>query len=942
MRTANGNNGNGKHAITEQAAMDFLCDRVSFSSFLSWLDVDDHGEYNLYETTEGVGIAYEVFLPSFIGEEYERSFKQLFSISYPEDTIITFFCYPSSNIKPYIDMYRAAHTYTPNVDNPEILQEIIKKRGDFYENAADDGFWPGIKFRPRYFKNLITFLIPYSAFKGDMHETYDVAQSLAPRIKGLLTGLGLNPAKFDASSFRSLMKEILNVGFKGVVDFDKNRDMRHQIIDTNTNIRIEQSKDGNSDIRIKQNGRKKFIRVYSVTNYPRKMDLWTFNNQIFKWNSKEISPALSSPFGFSLSVKYTDWKKTKFKLQTKAAWNIKQTKKNPLMEYIPKIAKRAEESQYVQEIIEDGGIPLPSYFSLFFIEDTQARLDYLSYEVLNKLTVSGFEFQREVDKGMVSLFLDMLPLNHISQRDDFLNKRSTLFDANIASMVPFVAGVYGSGSPVLMYVDRKGQLCFWDRFVSDTNYNVTKVAESGGGKSVSQVDAHAHSLTVGRRVRVVDIGRSYEPFCKDIGGEYIEITEKRRPCFNFFTNILSKCPSCGKAIIITKGRCTECNGEITEKDFNIHEDEMDSIVPLVGFLCGLNISKQVAEQGEDNTAARYASIIIEAINSAYKKKQRKAGLEDVATAFLEINDIVGDKLPQKLYQAIQPYSLGAYRSYFNGECNIHYSKDYVVLELEEVATKDSRLQVAIIFSLLIKVMREVFIDWSKLGRRSEVDVDEAWLLFMLVMASEFMNSAARRFRKYESSLCVITQGIDDAHANPTTKAIWDNSAHKVYLKMSQSAIEKAAEEKKIVMDEFSKEWFKTLTTHRGKFSEIYFRSPGVEGVVRLVLDRYSYGLSTTTGEEKNKLRDLAKQYGTNIGGLLKILTEKEPVGDILVRLGISPLARDLALTYQTEHARDRKLGEILKEMGAITDEMLQEALKIQEEQLSWEKVFSTN
>ncbi|HAK87625.1 MAG: hypothetical protein A2X55_08880 [Nitrospirae bacterium GWB2_47_37] len=911
------NNGNSA-VISEKRAIKAICDRVSLSTFCSWLSSLDHGEYVLFETTNGIGFIYEVFLPPYMGDTHELNFVQIFSITYPKDTIIQFFPYASENIKPYIDAYRRFHSYTANVDHPEILHEIINKRGDFFEKAAKDGFWTGIKYRPRVFKNLLCFFIPYSSFDNNISEAYEATKEIAINVKGLLEGTRLSPRKFTGTDFKTLLKEILNVGFEGIADEDINREFRNQIISYNTRQSIEDSPDDNTDLLIQKDGINKYVRVYTVTNYPRKMTLWEFNNLIFKWDSREVSPPLNTPFAFSMSVKYADWKKTQLKIGIKAAENIRQGKKNPLASYVPKIEKKAQESQYVNDLIDEGHIPLPSYFSLFLTESSQSRLDYLSQVVLNKLAVKGFEFEREKNKGMLSVFLEMLPLNHIKERDKFLNKRGTLFDANIASMIPFISDVNGSSIPDEITVGRKGGIAFFHRYDSPTNFNMSIVAESGGGKSVNRVNSHVHALTSGRQVRVIEIGRSYEFGCLEFGGEYIRLTEDRKPCFNFFTNIV-----------------------LTDEG-NIHPDELDSIIPLVGFAAGVDISKEIAEKGEDNIAARHASIIMRAVNMAYKGKGRKAGLKEVADAFLEIGKKyrVKDEAPEKLYEAIWPYSHGPYEQYFNGENNIQYKKDYVVLELEEVASKPVRLQVMIIFSLLVHIMREVFIDYLKHGRRTDVDIDEAWMLFMHVVASMFMNSAARRFRKYESSLGVITQGIEDAYQNSTTRAIWDNSTHKIYLQMKHSAIEQAIKENKLVMPDFEKEWFKTLVTHPGKFSEIFFDSPSIFGVSRLPLDRFSYGFFTTTGREKTKLKKIAARYNMNIYDTMKMLTEREPIGQILKKLRISPLSIDLALRYQNEEARDKKLGEILMEMD-LNPETLQKALKIQEEQLSWEKVFSS-
>ncbi|GAB5047560.1 type IV secretion system protein TraC [Thermodesulfovibrio sp. TK110] len=893
-----------------------IFESTGISDFFTYLWAEDDKEYTLFETIEGIGFVYRVFIPPFVGDVHENRFMQIFKFSYPIDTVIQFFCYASENIKPYIDAYRAFHSYTPNVDNPGIIKEIIEKRASLFEQAAKKGFWEGIKFKPRVFHNFISFLIPFSAFGNNIEQTYRIAKSIAANVKGMLKGLDLHPVKVSATELRTILREIFNCDTQGIYEYDSQREFRRQIVSLNTEIKIIEDLHFNTDLQIRQNGQEKYIRVFTITKYPRKLSLWDFNNILFRWDSREIEPPLSCPFGFCLSVKMTDWKKTKLKIMAKTAENIRQSEGNALARFFPKIAKKAEEARYVAHLIEENAIPLPSYLTLFIADQTKQDVDYVSQVAINKLAQEGFELEREKDKNMVAALLESLPLNHIKERDKFLNRRTTLFDANLATMIPLISDVNGSSYPDELYIGRKGGIVFFHRYDSATNFNVSIVAESGGGKSFNTSNRHVHALASGRRVRVIDIGRSYEFLCQEIGGEYIYLTEERNPCFNFFTNIIE-----------------DANG-------NIDSDELDSIVPLVGFLCGLDISCQIAKTGEDNVSARYASIIIKAVNMAYQKKGKQAGLRDVADAFLEIAQDykVDDQAPEKLYESIYPYSHGPYSKYFNGENNIYYTKDYVVLELEEIAQKDMRLKAAILFSLIIHIMREVYIEWSKHERRTDVDIDEAWMLFTLATASEFMESAARRFRKYGSSLCVITQGIDDAYKNPTTKAIWENSAHKIYLKMKHASIEQAIKENKLSMAEFEKEWFKTLVTDPGRFSEIYFETAPLYGVVRLVVDKFSYGFFTTTATEKLSVKMLAKQKNMTVQEVIRMLTERESIEKILMRyFNVSAFAIEVA--RQMAFRLGISVEDVLVRLGCISKDDIEKAKKMQEEQPTWETIL---
>mgnify|MGYP000482257034 CR=1 FL=1 len=130
---------------------------------------------------------------------------------------------------------------------------------------------------------------------------------------------------------------------------------------------------------------------------------------------------------------------------------------------------------------------------------------------------------------------------------------NTLFTSNCAAITPIMTGAKGFGGPVLLYVDRTGQLAGVDIFSSTTNYNFIVVGSSGSGKSYAMADFFSQYLLRGAKIRVIDVGRSYKGLCDVIGGQYIEFTEEADIRLNFFTKI-----------------------ELNDQG-NIHEDELQTI-----------------------------------------------------------------------------------------------------------------------------------------------------------------------------------------------------------------------------------------------------------------------------------------------------------------------------------------------------------------------------
>ncbi|MDQ7082129.1 MAG: hypothetical protein Q9N34_03420 [Aquificota bacterium] len=82
-----------------------------------------------------------------------------------------------------------------------------------------------------------------------------------------------------------------------------------------------------------------------------------------------------------------------------------------------------------------------------------------------------------------------------------------------------------------------------------------------------------------------------------------------------------------------------------------------------------------------------------------------------------MEDTTGERLPMKIAEGLYPFAEGPYAHYFNGENNINYSLDYVVLELENLSVKDVRLQTAIITSLITQILVGVLLSLEHEGRQ---------------------------------------------------------------------------------------------------------------------------------------------------------------------------------------------------------------------------------
>ena len=86
--------------------------------------------------------------------------------------------------------------------------------------------------------------------------------------------------------------------------------------------------------------------------------------------------------------------------------------------------------------------------------------------------------------------------------------------------------------------------------------------------------------------------------------------------------------------------------------------------------------------------------------------------------------------------------------------------------------------------------------WTRIKRDKKhriLVVDEAWYLRKLPDSAAFMDSIAKRARKYNLGLTTVTQDVEDFLSTDYGKAIVTNSSLQFLLKQSPAAIDKVSE-----------------------------------------------------------------------------------------------------------------------------------------------------
>lgn len=537
---------------------------------------------------------------------------------------------------------------------------------------------------------------------------------------GTLQGAGFFPRVCKPEEYIRLMRELLNRETPENVSYNPSKELREHFVNPNTKFAVQE----NGDIYINN----KPHRVYSVKDYPPEVALFDFGELMgsFTDNMKQIP----TPFAICMNMKLPNVLKQKERFTMKSHWTTQQADGNPVAKYMPALWKRYKNFQVGLEMYDQGKVQTPMQLSLWVQGDDEQHLEYLGQFLRTLWMQKNFTLKEEGgDETAFPAFLSTLPLQYDHFYENFLKRSEPLFSCNAANMSPITSDWKGSGSPFMTLVSRRGQLMSFDPYTSNGNYNICVVAESGKGKSVFTNEMVCSVLAEGGgKVFIIDIGRSYEKLCEQIGGEFIEFDPSI--VINPFTKI-----------------------KVAE-DGNIEPEEYELLIPLAGNMIGMNF--KATQDEKDPSKKRLAGGCIErAIAVTFKEFNH-----DTCWGGHIINQLKkqGDQLSIEISEAMYKFSFeGSYSKYVNGTDTFEYTKDLVCLELDSLEQKED-LKSLFLMMMLYRVSQDIFLGYD---RKKMVVLDEAWSLMRDNLTSSFIEKAFRRFRKHFAAACVITQTIMD-------------------------------------------------------------------------------------------------------------------------------------------------------------------------------------
>lgn len=620
--------------------------------------------------------------------------------------------------------------------------------------------------------------------------------------------------------------------------YDDGRLIRDQIVAPDTVMRVEQS---GLKFGLPQDGNEIVAHVMSVRSYPPSCTLHSMGQIIGDWTQTALG--YPCPFLVTMTAVTKDYETSKNQTQMKQVRATQQAE-SQMAKFLPDIAEKKRDWDIAQYSFEDGKglVNMAHQIVLFAPPKTVTRAIQSAVAVWRNI-----QFELVSDTYMqIQGFLTALPMTTSDslQRDiKNAHRWSTKTMFNAVNMAPVLGEWTGlCKAPVLGFWGRRGQAMGIDLFANYSgNYNACVVGVSGSGKSVLLNDIALGYLGVGGRCWIIDVGRSYEKLCQTVGGQFIEFTPDAQICLNPFSMI---------------------------KDIDDFDDQMGMLRDLLAQMISpseplgdyersqieIHLRSLYYEKGNAMTMDDLAYSLInncerggpnpQAVDDEYRQKIRNMPPEE--------RDKICDPTIRRLGVQLFPYtSDGSYGRYFNGPANIEFKSNFIVLELEELASKPD-LQTVVMFLLMYKITDAMYLtrDQPKI-----CIIDEAWSLLNGGRSATFIETGYRRARKYKGSFITGTQSIGDYSKSPAAEAALNNADWMFLLRQKPESVESLEKSGKLLLSPDMKKQLLSVTTRQGSYSEVFVHCGQLGfGIGRMFLDPFSLILYSSAAEDFEAVR----------------------------------------------------------------------------------------
>ena len=388
-----------------------------------------------------------------------------------------------------------------------------------------------------------------------------------------------------------------------------------------------------------------------------------------------------------------------------------------------------------------------------------------------------------------------------------IKKIHTFDRGSMGTVFPFVTSNIGHDTGVPLGINRQtGVPILFDNFhQSLTNYNMVIFAKSGAGKSVTMKTLISRSsVLMGIESLALDAEGEYYIVAEALGGINVVISPNSQTIINLFDievertkdeitgrereilNVENKVEDVTQALI-TMARGSTRTQEVNELTKQIIAEAVAQEYAELGI--NSNPMSLYESTKSNRNAFEKRKKLMPTIGSWYKRIQENAKNNNNKNY-----DFHYSYLLKVMKQYIREYD--GQMAYFDGQSTFDLLEGAPFINID-ISQLEERFARPLAQQILLSWIWEKFVKKNsedrKKARQKRVIVDEAWMLLPFPEAVDFLNKMARRARKRNVSLAIISQRFQDFYEKPEAQAILTSSDTKLFLAQDKSEIEQLKE-----------------------------------------------------------------------------------------------------------------------------------------------------
>ncbi|MDE2439441.1 MAG: type IV secretion system protein TraC [Betaproteobacteria bacterium] len=829
-----------------------------FSEYLPYRSFDPKSR--LYYNQGSIAFCLET-TPMIGGDERAISIlSQMLAEGYAKGMTLSCYCYLSPSVSEKLNEW-----FVPRMVAGGIHLEMARHRVDYLNNGAWHSLAGDAPFLLRHFRTFIVGELPTKS-AGDLRTLSTLRDSI---IANFAT-MNMICRDVEPESFIRLIDEILKLSkskYRDEVQYNKFDPIAVQCVPRDFIMKQEMDRlvfrterfdhvsanEVASNKKVSQPTHEFFdVRSFGVRNFPAKWALWDGVNLIGDLFAEQLN--IPCPMMLTMTFEVPDQEVVRSKANLRFMRKTQQSE-SVTGRWNSRLKPQAEEWKGVIEDLARGQNLVNLYYGVTMFSpwgngDLNERI------IKSLFKGNGWDLY-SLKRMHIHGLLAALPMTAGSGLMNDMKRNAlthTMTSSTVANLVPLQGEYLGSTIPHMLCVGRRGQPFFWSPLENSAgNHNCCIFGKSGSGKSVFLQELVASLVGSGSHVIVIDDGRSFQNSGVLQGAKNIEFTMSSGFSLNVFKMM---------------------DRALMEVDGDYRLECMSLLKAMVGQMAKYRDPLNDTEDG----------IIDETVNAVWEEHHEDATVDDIID-LLKAHDT---EIGRNLGISMQAFGMkGTFGELFVGEPSFALSDRFTVFELSDLSGHEELRAVVLtaIMFMSSQVMRKLDRSIPK-----ALIIDEAWQLLRGGSMAEFVETYARTCRKYGSSLVTATQSLEDYYKSDGSRAALENSDWFVLLEQKAETISALRKSEKLELDGFLEEIVKSNKRKGHYYSGFTIKGPDMVAWGRLVIDRYSALIYSSSPQEFGRIEEL-KAQGFELSSIIGYLAYGEEL-KMLPRRAITHLVSE--------------------------------------------------